>query len=153
MKRMEAPRTGLAQRVFELRQQRGFERQKDLADAAGVQQSSVSDIERGVTTEQKVRASTLVGLSRALTVTWEYLLNGAEEDQAREFEEAELIAIYRQVPERSRQAILQSARTVLAAMPPTETSSQGTLQRSEAEQKRKAAQRAATKHTTRKHAS
>lgn len=119
MKPMKEPPPGLPYRIWELRMARGFARQEDLAEAAGVAQSSISDIERGVTTAPNVKASTLAGISRALNTTWEYLLEGAHVDPEREQQEAELVSIYRQIQPQAREAILMSARTVLAAQPTT----------------------------------
>lgn len=120
MKSMEPLPGSLAYRVRKLRELRGFDRQEDLAAAAGIKQSSLSDIERGTTKEPTVRASTIVGLSRALNVTWEYLLEG-EAGDALALETAELVAIYRAVGPASRFAILQAARAVQQATPTSDT--------------------------------
>jgi len=106
----------LAERVKLLMEVREWGRQEDLAEAAGIKQSSLSDLLRGVTTPEKVRASTLSKLAAALGTTSDYLLEGAIADTMLQgMEEAELLAIYRKVDASARLAILQSARTVLHA--------------------------------------
>lgn len=110
----KAPAT-LADRVADLMKVRGFTRQEDLAEAAGIKQSSLSDLVRGVTTPEKVRASTLVRLASALGTTWEYLWEGAAGEKEQATLEAELLSIYRQVDGPHRFAILQSARTARSA--------------------------------------
>lgn len=92
---------------------RGFQRQQDLAAASGVRQSSVSDLIAGVTTRDKVRASTLVRLAEALGTTWEYLWAGSASIDAQQ--EAQLVAVWRGLDEPGRAAVLHYARGVHAA--------------------------------------
>lgn len=104
----------MGQRIARLRERAGLS-QPALADAAGIKQPSLWAIEAGRTVE--VTARTLLSLCRALHTTVDYVWDGST-GAADPESEAELVAIYRQLTPPARLAVLQSARTVLAAVPP-----------------------------------
>lgn len=112
---MAKHRQAMGLRISELRERAGLS-QPALADAAGIKQPSLWAIENGRTVN--VTARTLIALCRALCTTIEYVWDGADEDASDAEAEAELVAIYRQLVPAGQLAVLQSARSVLAAMPP-----------------------------------
>lgn len=92
--------------------------QKQLAEMTGLAQNTISDLERG--DSKTMEASTLRALCAALVTTPGYVLDGIEvgEQDASMMEEAELLAIFRDLPPHSRTALLGSARLLKAAVPP-----------------------------------
>jgi len=62
----------IGQRIKARRLELGFTRQKDLAELAGIDQSTLSDIERGANTKPAV----LLALCEALRTTPEFLVKG-----------------------------------------------------------------------------
>jgi transcriptional regulator with XRE-family HTH domain len=90
-------------RVRTLRKARGWT-QQDLAKKTkgAVGQSSISDIESGVTKVSEVKAVTILGLANAFGVNPAFLRNGKDSPVAPESvtpEEAELLALYRELKE------------------------------------------------------
>lgn len=86
-------------RVRGLRKALGL-RQTVLAKRAKISQSALSDIENDVTTPKDVKAPTLAGLAKALGTNPGYLVSGKDTPVAPEVltvEEAELVAIYREL--------------------------------------------------------
>lgn len=112
---MEEHRQAVGERIAALRERAGLS-QPALAHLAGIKQPSLWAIENGKTID--VTARTLISLCRALSTTLEYVWDGAGEEADDGEAEAELVAIYRQLATPGRLAVLQSARAVLAAMPP-----------------------------------
>lgn len=94
---------GIGKRVRDLRIERGFARQAALGELVGVDQSVISDIERG----SGFGAAILMGLCEHLRTTPEYIMNGTSRDAAAE---AELIAIFRGLSVAQRSAMLAMAR-------------------------------------------
>lgn len=72
----------LAHRLVALRQRAGFANQRALADACGVKQSTISDLEAGRTTNPRV--GTLQQLASALGVSLGQLLDGELPEDPRE---------------------------------------------------------------------
>jgi transcriptional regulator with XRE-family HTH domain len=105
----------LGSRILALMEQRGFARQVDLAEATGIKQSSISDLIAGVTTREKVRASTLMRLAAALDTTWEYLWSGNASQQAFAQQEAELVALWRSLDDPGKGAVVHYARGIQQA--------------------------------------
>jgi transcriptional regulator with XRE-family HTH domain len=96
--------------------------QVKLAAKAGIQQSSLSDIETGETNAKDVKAPTLSALAKALGTNPGYLLTGKEtpvEPQAVTVEESELLAIYRQLGPWQQASLIGAARGMIEATPPT----------------------------------
>lgn len=87
--------------------------QQQLADAAGLAQASIANIERGKT--RQIKHNTLVSLAAALHTTPEYILHvaaSATEDAERL---AELVAAWGKLPATLRDTLLQTARGLLKA--------------------------------------
>lgn len=100
-------------RVRGLRVTKGLS-QTQLAKLAGIKQSSLSHIETGETSIENVKAPTLAALAKALETNPGYLQTGQATPVAPEVvsvEEAELLAIYRQLP--APQQLLGAARGML----------------------------------------
>lgn len=108
-------RKAVGERISALREVRKLT-QPQLASDAEITQPSLWAIENGDTKE--ITARTLIGLCRALGTTMEYIWDGSESSPDAAQQEAELVAIFRLLPERARSALLQSARTVRDALPP-----------------------------------
>lgn len=111
----EAHRTAMGKRIEDLRERCELS-QPALAAMADITQPSLWAIENGQTKE--VTARTLFGLCHALGTTVEYLWIGSEQTEQEAMDEAELVSIFRQLLPAGRGAVLQSARTVLAAQGP-----------------------------------
>lgn len=108
----DAHRVAMGKRIKKLRERCELS-QPALAAMADITQPSLWAIENGQTKE--VTARTLFGLRHALGTTVEYLWIGSEQTVEEAMDEAELVNIYRQLLPAGRGAVLQSARTVLAA--------------------------------------
>lgn len=109
MDSMDEQRKAVGDRISKLRAVRGLS-QPELAAEARISQPSLWSIENGKTVE--VTARTLIGLCRALGTTWEYLWDGeADTSQL----EAGLLAIYRQLSDNGKAALLHSGQVLLNA--------------------------------------
>ena len=93
-------------------------KQTQLAKAAGITQPSLSDLERG---ESKVhRGSTLVKLAVALESNPAYIETGKGHPTAQtsvDFEESELLAVYRALDQSNRSSLSSMARVLLDNQP------------------------------------
>lgn len=113
----------IAERVARLRAARRIS-QAALAKEIGVSQPTVANIERGRTIE--IKGYVLEALAHALNTTPHYILEGdsaqgAVDDAATQ---AELVGIWRKLPQQHRDTLLQTARGLLRAAeitPPTVT--------------------------------
>lgn len=93
----------IGERIRARRKAQGIARQADLGELIGIDQSVVSDIERGA----GFGASVLMSLCDVLSTTPEYIMEGSERDDAGEHE---VIAIYRRLDTSTRVALLAMAR-------------------------------------------
>lgn len=100
----------IGERVRQLRKERGFTRQGDLAKLVGVDQSVISDIENGA----GFKAEVLIGLCKALDTTAEFLMLG---QAAASKEEAAILAIFRKTNDEGRIAMLAMAQGVQKTYP------------------------------------
>jgi transcriptional regulator with XRE-family HTH domain len=91
--------------------------QVQLAERVGVKQNTISDLERG--DSQEMKAETLRALCKELVTTSTYLLDGVPNGDAHEeqLQEAELTAIFRELPPQAQQALVNSARLLREAIP------------------------------------
>lgn len=111
-------------RIRAARTAKGLTQQR-LAQLVGVRQTSISDLERGES--KSPAASTLVALSRVLDVNHEWLVTGRGTMAAAvapTIEEAELLAIWRELTPGNQAALIGAARGILASQPhePSRTS-------------------------------
>lgn len=92
--------------------------QVQLAEKSGIAQNTISDIERAKR-PYEMDAKTLLALAKALTTTPEYLFSGARDETHLEevMREAELQAIYRDLPLAAQESLMLAARTVRQAVP------------------------------------
>lgn len=93
--------------------------QVQLAARTGLKQNTISDLERGDSLEMK--AETLQALCKELVTTPSYILHGVKDGDAHEaqLQEAELVAIFRELPPSAQSALVNSARLLREAMPTT----------------------------------
>ena len=111
----------IASRVAALRAARRIS-QAALAKEVGVSQPTIANIERGRTTE--IKGYVLESLAHALNTTPHYILEGETSESAADdaATQAELIGIWRKLPQQHRETLLQTARGLLRAAdmsPPT----------------------------------
>ena len=100
--------TSIGQRIKALRKAKvPAGTQKDLAAGAGIDQSTVSDIERG----HGFSAEILLSLADALQVSPHYIMRGGDEES---FAEEQLIAHYRACHETDRANLLNIAQALAA---------------------------------------
>ena len=108
---------GAGSRIKELRTVKGMT-QEQLAKAAGITQPSLSDLERG---ESKVpRGSTLIKLAIALESNPNYIETGKGHPTPQtsvDFEESELLAVYRALEPANQANLLSMARVLLDNQP------------------------------------
>lgn len=88
----------------------------------GVSQPTVANIERGRTEE--IKGYVLEALARCLNTTQQYILNGEAQQGAAEeaATQAELVGIWKKLPQPHKDTLLQTARGLLRAAeitPPT----------------------------------
>ncbi|MDQ0035898.1 transcriptional regulator with XRE-family HTH domain [Variovorax boronicumulans] len=100
----------IGERVRALREAKGIERQRDLGVMVGVDQSVISDIERG----SGFKAHVLMALCEHLETTPEFIMTG---DDRHSQGEAELLAIYRNTNEEGRAAMVVMARSLKQSYP------------------------------------
>lgn len=93
------------QRIRALRKSRGLN-QTQLAKLVGVDQSTVSDIERG----GNFNATILMALSDALEASPQYIMRGGIEA---EIYEAELLAVFRSLSQDDQQSLLKLLRGLI----------------------------------------
>lgn len=113
--------SSIASRVTALRAARRIS-QRALAAEMGVSQPTVANIERGRTEE--IKGYVLEALARCLNTTQHYILNGelgqgAADEAATQ---AELVGIWKKLPQPHKDTLLQTARGLLRAAeitPPT----------------------------------
>ena len=105
--------------------------QVQLAARVGVKQNTLSDLERG--DSKTMEAATLQALCRELVTTSAYILNGVADGEEHEaaMQEAELIAIFRELPPPSQAALIKDARLLREAMP-TQSPAQPIIQKKKA---------------------
>lgn len=104
--------TVMGGRVAYLREKKKMS-QTTLARVSGLTQPAVSMIEKGTTTSQKVRASTLLRLAAALDSTVEYIREGkGDPHHAMPGDAAELLSIYEDAPPHVRAALIAAARAL-----------------------------------------
>ncbi len=91
--------------------------QVQLAARVGVKQNTISDLERG--DSLTMGAETLQALCRELVTTPGYLLDGVTDGEEHEamMQEAELIAIFRELPRTAQTALVSNARLIREAIP------------------------------------
>jgi len=110
----------IGQRVARLRASRQVS-QYQLATEVGCAQPTIANIERGRTTQ--IKGCVLQALASALGTTPDYILNGgAQGDTDEPSLQAELVSIWRKLPQAHRETLLQTARGLLRAAeisPPT----------------------------------
>ena len=104
LERMET----IGKRIERLRKSCGIVRQADLASQIGVTQSTLSSIE---SKNLEFSAAVLYALSRALSVTPEYIMYGIGEDE--DMGSLELAQIYKALPLAERETLLRMARVLL----------------------------------------
>lgn len=106
----------IAGRVRALRKSRQLT-QVQLASLLGVKQNTVSDLETGK--NDGMSAHTLEALCRVLVTTPSFILFGAECEGTLEshMQEAEIVAIFRELPSQAQSALLNSARLLREAIP------------------------------------
>lgn len=102
--------------------------QKQLAAKTGLAQATISDLERG--DSKTMEAETLKALCRELVTTPAYLLDGVNTGEEHEamMQEAELIAIFRELPAQAKTALVGNARLLREAMP-TQSAAQPIIQK------------------------
>jgi transcriptional regulator with XRE-family HTH domain len=104
----------LGSRIRTLRKANGMTQQK-LADAAGIHQSSLSELERGDT--KKGFGQTIVALAKALNTNPEWLTTGKGNPAAHfssTIDGSEALAIYQGLPDDLRAAWMAAGRAMLA---------------------------------------
>ena len=106
-------------RIKKLRLEMGLD-QGELARAAKIKQSTLSDLERG--DSQRPRGDTLVRLASILQVDQEWLMTGNGLPTQRvtpDLDEAHLLAMYRSMTDGNRAALIATAKALLDSQPPT----------------------------------
>ena len=101
----------IGQRIKAQRLALGITKQEDLAKAVGLDQSSISGIERhnvGFT------AATLMKFSKVLGLTPEYIMEGSPSEN---LGEVEIVAIYRLIAPDERATLLRMARALVTETP------------------------------------
>lgn len=108
--------SSMGQRIKALRLSKHLTQTK-LAERAGVKQNTISDLERGDT--QEMMAETLQALCKELVTTPSYILHGVADGEAHEAQlrEAELIALFKELPAQAQAALVNSARLLREAIP------------------------------------
>lgn len=94
--------------------------QGELAKKVGISQPALSQIESGAT--KVLKGPTLLAIAKALESDPDYISTGkpsAIAPQQLSFGEAELIAIFRQLPAPQQQVLLSTARALLDSLPPS----------------------------------
>lgn len=107
----------VGKRVRALRMAQGL-KQGELARRAKVEQSTLSDLERGDT--KQPRGDTLVSLAEALRVSHDWLMTGEGtpvQPVHPDIDESELLSIYRDLSETNRLGLLAAARAMLGSQP------------------------------------
>ena len=94
----------VGKRIRRLRIDRGYKRQDDLGVLVGISQASMSGIE---SKDQDFSGRDLMNLSRALTVSPEYIVYGGDEE---DMGEIEIMQIYKSLPILEREMLLKMAR-------------------------------------------
>ena len=112
----------LGDRIRTLRKSLGMT-QVTLAKRAGINQSSISELERGDT--KKGFGQTIVALAAALQTSPEWLTSGKGSPLPQissTVDESEALAIYRTLPPEMRAAWMATGRALLAQQPPSKAS-------------------------------
>lgn len=106
----------IAKRIKVLRTSRMLT-QVQLAALLNVKQNTISDLETGKS--ETMTAATLEALCRVLVTTPGFILYGSENELTLEshMQEAELVAIFRELPASAQSALLGSARLLREAIP------------------------------------
>ena len=91
--------------------------QVQLAELLDIKQNTLSELETGKSLVMS--ATTLEALCRVLVTTPSFVLYGIKNGESAEaaMMEAELTAIFRELPERAQEALLRDARLVRSAVP------------------------------------
>lgn len=89
--------------------------QTELADKMGIKQPSLAAIESGKT--KTLKGETLEALARELSSTTSYILRGSQssDDHEHSMLQAEMIAIFRDLPLSDKETLLRMARGILPA--------------------------------------
>jgi transcriptional regulator with XRE-family HTH domain len=104
------------ERLTYWRMRRGFKKQGDLAEAIGIKQPSLSELEKGHSKEPS--AAVLLKLCDVLQLRPRYLLSGEGAPEGQYFQElngleAQLVMLFRQLPEPMKDALLIDANDML----------------------------------------
>lgn len=118
---MIACMSSIGPRVKALRAARRIS-QRALADEMGVTQPTIANIERGRTEE--IKGYVLEALARCLNTTQQYILSGegSQGDAEEAAHQAELVGVWKKLPQAHKDTLLQTARGLLKAAeisPPT----------------------------------
>lgn len=108
--------SSMGQRIKALRLSKNLTQVK-LAERTGLKQNTISDLERGDT--QEMMAETLQALCKELVTTQSYILHGVADGEAHEAQlrEAELVALFKELPAQAQAALVNSARLLREAIP------------------------------------
>lgn len=108
----------IASRIKLLRTSRRLT-QVQLAERLGIKQNTISDLERGKS--DGMTATTLEALCRVLVTTPSFILYGAKCELTHEshMQEAEIVAIFRELPATAQTALVNNARLLREAIPAT----------------------------------
>lgn len=111
----------IGSRIRLLRKSRGLT-QIQLRERTQIGQSTLSELETNIS--QTMSVETLMALCRVLTSTPEFILYGAkdEADLEASLQEAELVAIFRELPASGKTALVGSARLLRQAIPASSAS-------------------------------
>lgn len=108
--------TTIGHRIKALRTSRHLT-QVQLAGLLGIKQNTLSDMERDKTSD--MTAVTLESVCRVLVTTPRYVLYGLDSAYTHEsaMQEAELVALFRELPAQAQTALVNSARLLREAIP------------------------------------
>ena len=107
----------VGKRIKALRLEKGMD-QGELARAAKIAQSTLSDLERGDSVSP--RGDSLVRLASVLEVDHEWLMTGQGHPTPKvkpDIDESHLLAMYRAMTEANRSALIATARALLDSQP------------------------------------
>ena len=103
---MDTKNTEVGSRITELRQKRGYTRER-LSELADISVQFLADIEKG---RKSMTVATLRRLSAALTVSTDYIVNGADNADSDD-DNLDIISIVNSIPKENRK---QAERILLA---------------------------------------
>lgn len=108
----------VGRRIKKLRLEKGME-QGELARAAKIKQSTLSDLERG--DSQRPRGDTLVRLAAILQADQEWLMTGEGLPTPKvtpDIDESHLLSMYRAMTPANRAVLVATAKALLDSQPP-----------------------------------